>query len=75
MIDAILLATSIVATSTNSFAASAQSKGDGVVKVADGSYFIGYIQAFCIGSGTCENATSTNRGFNWELFFNYHHKK
>lgn len=67
LIQAVAIATSTTATSTNSVLSAVQGKGNGSVVIPDGSTLFGFMQqtyaTVCTGS-VCETATSTNRGFN-----------
>lgn len=67
LIQAVAIATSTTATSTNSVLSAVQGKGVGSIVIPDGSTLFGFIQQTyatkCTGS-VCETATSTNRGFN-----------
>lgn len=71
MIQAVGIATSSTATTTNSVLAAVQAKGVGSVLVPHGSTVFGFLQQDTTGcsiagaaAGVCETATSTNRGFN-----------
>jgi len=70
LLDAITIATSTTGTTTDSATAVAAGKGSGSVTLPSGSCIWGYLQqhADCtIGNaaaGSCETATSSNRGFN-----------
>ena len=69
LLHSVIVATSSTATTTNSVLASQISnKGNGVILVPTGSFIFGYIQQYtagCMkGTGACEQATSTARGFN-----------
>lgn len=79
LIDGVSLATSTSATTTNSVLSAVQNKGQGTIKVPAGWSLISFLQAVdvpaCGGTGACEEATSTNRGFtNLKLFFRYFYK-
>ncbi len=79
LIDAVLIATSSTATTTNSVYASKANAGAGAIVVPDGYSVWGMLQqntavtTGCSGAtGLCESATSTRRGFNPVFFIKIH---
>lgn len=71
LFQGVIMATSSTATTTSSVYAAAAAKGNGSVLIANNSCVYGFMQqntgaAGCTiaGTGVCESATSSNRGFN-----------
>ena len=66
-------ATSTTATTTNSIMATAEARSLGVVPIPSGQSMILYMQQGDLqrncGTGVCESATSTSRGFNVDALF------
>lgn len=74
LINGVILATSTIATTTTNYDVAAQTPHS--IRVADGVYVNFQLQEkdsnACGVAGTCETATSSNRGFNLQWRLQYH---